>query len=131
MTLVGRGDELGSLDQFLDELDHGRPCALELVGEPGIGKTRLLSELAFRAELRGHLALSGSASEFERELPFSVFVHALDEYVQSLDPKQLSTLDGHVQAELAHVLPSLSALAGGRAVAVQDERYRSHRAVRV
>ena len=35
-----------------------------------------------------------------------------------------------MQAELAHVLPSLSALADGRAVAHQHERYRSHRAVR-
>src|SRR5512132_642847 len=128
--LVGRADELETLAQVLDELDRGPPAAIELVGEAGIGKTRLLSELAARAELRGHLVLSGSASELERELPFSVFVHALDEYVESLDPSLLSTLDDDVQAELAHVLPSLSALAAGRAVALQHERYRSHRAVR-
>src|SRR5215207_682470 len=128
--LVGRTDELDALEHLLAELDRGPPGAIELVGEPGIGKTRLLSELAARAELRGHLVLSGSASELERELPFSVFVHALDEYVESLDPNLLSTLDDDVQAELAHVLPSLSALAGGRAVALQHERYRSHRAVR-
>src|SRR5512132_2151640 len=128
-ALVGRADELEMLEQVLDELNGGPPAAIELVGEPGIGKTRLLSELAARAELRGHLVLSGSASELERELPFSVFVHGLDEYVESLDPNQLSTLDDDVQAELAHVLPSLSSLAGGRAVALQHERYRSHRAV--
>jgi predicted ATPase len=127
---VGRADELRLLSQMLDALDRGPPGAIELVGEPGIGKTRLLSELAARAELRGHLVLSGSASELERELPFSVFVHALDEYVESLDPNQFSTLDDDLQAELAHVLPSLSALAAGRAVAPQHERYRSHRAVR-
>jgi predicted ATPase len=128
--LVGRADELDALEQVLDELDRGPPGAIELVGELGIGKTRLLRELAARAELRGHLVLSGSASELERELPFSVFVHALDEYVESLDPNELSTLDDDVQAELAHVLPSLSALAAGRAVALQHVRYRSHRAVR-
>jgi ATP/maltotriose-dependent transcriptional regulator MalT len=128
--LVGRADELDALEQALDELNRGRSGAIELVGEPGIGKTRLLRELAARAELRGHLVLSGSASELERELPFSVFVDAMDEYVESLDPNLLSTLDDDVQAELAHVLPSLSALAAGRAVAPQHERYRSHRAVR-
>ena len=115
---------------MLDELDRGPPVAIELVGEPGIGKTRLLSELAAHAELRGHLVLSGSGSELERELPFSVFVDALDEYIESLGPDRFSTLDDDVQAELAHVLPSLSALADGRAVAPQHERYRSHRAVR-
>ncbi len=40
--LVGRADELDSLEQVLDELDRGPPGAIELVGEPGIGKTRLL-----------------------------------------------------------------------------------------
>ncbi len=35
-----------------------------------------------------------------------------------------------MRAELAHVLPSLTALAGGREPALQHERYRSHRAVR-
>src|SRR5205085_204187 len=71
--LVGRADELDSLEQGLDELSRGQPAAIELVGEPGIGKTRLLDELAARAELRGHLVLTGSASELERDLPFSVF----------------------------------------------------------
>ena len=113
-ALVGRADELDSLAHMLDELDRGLPGAIEVAGEPGIGKTRLLSELAAHADLRGHLVLSGSASELERELPFSVLVHALDEYVESLDPSRLSSLDDDVQAELAHVLPSLAALAGGR-----------------
>jgi DNA-binding CsgD family transcriptional regulator/tetratricopeptide (TPR) repeat protein len=128
--LVGRAGELESLERVLAELNRGPPGAIEVVGEPGIGKTRLLSELAARGELGGHLVLSGSASELENELPFSIFVNAMDEYVESLDPALLSTLDDGVKAELAHVFPSLSALATGRAVALQHERYRSHRAVR-
>ena len=81
--LVGRAGELGSLDQVLAELDRGRSGAIEVVGEPGIGKTRLLAELVARAEARGHLVLAGSAAELERDLPFSVFVDALDEYVEA------------------------------------------------
>jgi predicted ATPase len=129
-SLVGRAGELDSLERVLDDLDRGPSGAIQVVGEPGIGKTRLLWELGTRAELRGHLVLSGSATEVERDLPFSVFVHALDEYVESLEPDQLSTLDDDVQAELAHVFPSLSSLGGEREVALQNERYRSHRAVR-
>src|SRR6266540_2319308 len=128
--LVGRAHELSALEQVLDELDRGRPGAFELVGEAGIGKTRLLREFAARAEQRAHLVLSGSASELEQDLPFSVFVDALDEYVESLGPERLALLDDDVQAELAHVFPSLSPLAAGRQVAHQHERYRSHRAVR-
>jgi len=127
---VGRADELGSLEQILAELDRGCPGAFEVAGEPGIGKTRLLREVATRAGARGHLVLSGAASEFENDLPFSVFVDALDEYVAGLEPARLAVLDDAVQAELAHVFPSLSALASGQQVAPQHERYRSHRAVR-
>jgi ATP/maltotriose-dependent transcriptional regulator MalT len=127
---VGRADELSSLERILDELDRGCPGAIELAGEPGIGKTRLLTELAARAGARGHLVLSGAASEFENDLPFSVFVDAVDEYVAGLEPGRLAVLDGAVQAELAHVFPALSALAGGQQVSPQHERYRSHRAVR-
>ena len=128
--LVGRAEELGALDQVLGELEQGRVVAVELVGEAGVGKTRLLTELAARAEQRGHLVLSGSGSELERNLPFSVFVDALDEYVESLEPRWLAALDDDIQTELAHVFPSLSARADGREPAPQHERYRSHRAVR-
>jgi DNA-binding NarL/FixJ family response regulator len=128
--LAGRADELGVLDQLLDELDRGRSGAVELVGEPGIGKTRLLRELARRAERRDHLVLVGSASELERDLPFSVFVDALDEYLEGLESVRLGALDDDVRTELAHVFPSLSPLASGRRAALQHERYRSHRAVR-
>ena len=83
------------------------------MGEPGIGKTRLLAELAARADARGQLVLSGSASELERDLPFWVFVDALDEYAEGLDPRRLEQLDETARTELAHVFPSLSALGNG------------------
>ena len=74
--------------------------AIEIVGEPGIGKTRLLAELEAMADERGCLVLSGSASELERDLPFWVFVDALEEYVRGLPPAVLEPLG----AELDRVL---------------------------
>jgi predicted ATPase len=76
--IVGREVELERLDGALDALERGDATALTVEGEPGIGKTRLLGALSERAEDRGHIVLSGAAAEFERELPFSVFVDALD-----------------------------------------------------
>ncbi|HSC73399.1 MAG TPA: AAA family ATPase [Gaiellaceae bacterium] len=128
--LVGRAEELGSFARALAELDQGHSAAILVVGEPGIGKTRLLTEFGARADAAGHLVLSGSASELEHDLPFSVFVDALDEYVRGLAAERLAVLDDDVRTELAHVFPSLTALAGGRQAALQHERYRSHRAVR-
>jgi DNA-binding CsgD family transcriptional regulator/tetratricopeptide (TPR) repeat protein len=128
--LVGRAEELGGLNNALDELAQGRSAAIELVGEPGIGKTRLLAELAGRAAERGQLVLSGRAAELERDLPFWVFVDALDEYVQGLEPRRLDFLDDNARVELSHVFPSLSAPAAVGGETLQHERYRTHRAVR-
>jgi ATP/maltotriose-dependent transcriptional regulator MalT len=126
--LVGRAAELAALDEALAGLARGGPGALAVAGEPGIGKTRLLAELAERAG-RERLVLSGSASELERDLPFGSFVDALDEYVRALEPHRLRDLDDESRAEVAHVLPSLPA-AGASGVVLAHERYRIHRAVR-
>jgi DNA-binding CsgD family transcriptional regulator/tetratricopeptide (TPR) repeat protein len=128
--LVGRAEELGSFEQVLAEVDRGGTAAVELVGEPGIGKSRLLAEVAGRADTHGRLVLAGSASELERDLPFAVFVDALDEYLRGLDLSRMEHLDEDVLTELAHVFPSLSRLATAPVVALQHERYRTHRAVR-
>ena len=128
--LIGRAEELGELDRVLGELDRGRPAALELAGEPGIGKSRLLAELSHRAGARGQLVLSGAASELERDLPFSVFVDALDEFLQSLGPDRRDALDDDIRSSLAHVFPSFARFAGVGDEALRHERHRSHRAVR-
>ena len=51
--LVGRAAELGMLDGVLSGLERGGPAALLLAGEPGIGKTRRLAELAARGDAAG------------------------------------------------------------------------------
>jgi DNA-binding CsgD family transcriptional regulator len=129
-VLVGRERELDVLDRALDGLQRSEFGALEILGEPGIGKTRMLSELAARAGGRGHVVLAGSASELERDVPFWVFVDAMDDFVRGLEPQLLDALPDSVRAELATVFPALSHFAHGQTLALQHERYRSHRAVR-
>ena len=128
--LIGRAETCGVFDDVLAELDRGQSAPLVLVGEPGIGKTRLLTELAARADARGHLVLGGSASELERDLPFWVFVDALDEYLQGLPPRRLEAIDEDVRSELAHVFPSLARFEAAGGAVSQHERYRTYRAVR-
>jgi DNA-binding CsgD family transcriptional regulator len=75
--LVGRARERQILGWALDELAAGRGVTIEVTGDPGIGKTRLLLELAEEARRRGLPVLRGSATEFERDRPFHVFADAL------------------------------------------------------
>jgi predicted ATPase len=46
---VGRRPELERLGEVLDDLGRGSAACLAVEGEPGIGKTRLLSELRRQA----------------------------------------------------------------------------------
>ena len=75
--LIGRGRERQVFASALDEVAAGHGGTVELTGDPGIGKTRLLGELAHQAEQRGFPVLNGSATEFERDRPYQVFVDAL------------------------------------------------------
>lgn len=128
-TFVGRGSELDLLEDALEAVGRGESRAVEIVGPAGIGKTRLLAELSRRADARGDVVLAGAGAELEQDLPFWVFVDALDEYVESIEPRRLERLDDVVRSELGQVLPSLAASPAAVAQAVH-ERYRTHRAVR-
>jgi DNA-binding CsgD family transcriptional regulator/tetratricopeptide (TPR) repeat protein len=127
-ALVGRAGELAVVDGALDATGDGGALALQVSGDPGIGKTALLGELGRRGEARGRLVLVGRASELESDLPYGIFVDALDEYLQTLDAGWLASLDHASDGELARMFPTLP---GGAATAgaVLDERYRAHRAV--
>jgi predicted ATPase len=108
--LIGRGEELAALERALDEVAAGHPPAIALSGEAGIGKTRLLAELERLAERRGHLVLSGRASELERDLPYWLFVDALDAHLRSLAPDHLQRIDQRLGGELARIFPALAGL---------------------
>ena len=127
--LVGRQRELERLDALLSGLADG-PAIAVVSGEAGIGKTRLLAEACDRADAQGHLVLSGRAAEFEEQLPFAAFVDALDDYLASLQGRSFAALEQEQRAELAHLFPALAGLEEDAPAGLQDERYRSHRAVR-
>jgi ATP/maltotriose-dependent transcriptional regulator MalT len=123
---VGREAELAQIDSLLARLEEGAPACVAIDGEPGIGKTRVLRELRQRAEERKYLVLSGSAAEFEQDLPFGAWVDALDAYVAARELE----LDGPEFAGLEAVLPSRREGPAGGGELVAEERYRAHRAVR-
>jgi AAA ATPase-like protein len=136
--LVGRRRELETLEHALHELRTGSCRVLEVVGEPGIGKTRLLAELAVRAARWGLPHLRGRATEFEREMPFGVVTQAIDNHLAALDPGWLQEIGAGWIDLLDQVFPSLSARAGrgrGGPTALFDllevERHRLYHAVRI
>jgi DNA-binding NarL/FixJ family response regulator len=128
-TLVGRDAEVTALDAALSALDGG--TFLGVAGDPGIGKTRLLTELAEAARLHARLVLAGRAAEFERDVPFGVFRNAIEDHLKHLAPEQLARLGDDERRLLPSVLPGLPVPAGeSESKPLGVERYRLHRAMR-
>jgi DNA-binding CsgD family transcriptional regulator len=129
--LVGRDRELAAIAGALDALDGATAASvLQVAGEPGIGKSRLLREMAADAGDRGYIVLAGRAAEFEAELPFGVFTDALDDWLLAQTADRLAALAGGSAAELAVVLPAFEGVTEAPPPGLQQERYRAHRAVR-
>ena len=76
--LIGRDTELERLRTAMTAAFETRRCrAVLLVGEPGIGKSRLLDAAASLARDAGALVLEAAAYEAESIRPFALFVDAL------------------------------------------------------
>jgi DNA-binding NarL/FixJ family response regulator len=130
-VLLGRDGELQLVEDVLDAACDGNPGFVLVSGEAGIGKTRLLQELAEIAVARRCLTLEGRAAEFERELPFGVLTHALDAYLRSLDARALDRLATDRLGALAAVFPSLRDLNEAVEYPISaQERFRVYQAVR-
>src|ERR1700750_1241461 len=67
--LFGRTGELEILDQLIANARRGRSAVLVVRGEPGIGKTEVLRQLA--AEATGFAVARVAGVESEMELPFA------------------------------------------------------------
>ena len=91
------------------QLAHrGQPQAVLVVGEAGIGKTRLTREWATWAAAQGALVLSGQAFEMGGRLPYQPLVEALRPRMEAENaPDDL--LEDVWLAELSRILPELRA----------------------
>jgi ABC-type transport system substrate-binding protein/class 3 adenylate cyclase len=68
-ALVGRDFELSVLDRALEGLVEGRGAIVSILGEPGIGKSRLVAEVRGRYGDRVHF-LEGRAVSYARTIPY-------------------------------------------------------------
>jgi tetratricopeptide (TPR) repeat protein len=73
---VGREAELGLLRERFDQAQAGRGQVVSIVGEPGIGKSRLLRELR-RQVRQGATWFEGQALSFARTIPFHPLINLL------------------------------------------------------
>ncbi|MER5629833.1 helix-turn-helix transcriptional regulator [Streptomyces nitrosporeus] len=80
---VGRDDEIGLLTGALDAARRRSGSAVFLLGEAGIGKSRLAGECAYRAYGSGMPVLRGRAGSTGLVVPFRPLVEALSSHVRA------------------------------------------------
>lgn len=105
--LVGRGAEVFQLHEALAAAWAGHGQVAAVLGEAGIGKSRILADLTAEAERRGGCVLLGRAYESEQILPFGPWVDALRQGDIVPNARSLDGLEGVWLAELARLFPEL------------------------
>jgi class 3 adenylate cyclase len=106
-AFVGRREEMESLKDALEGALSGKSSLAMLVGEPGIGKTRLAEEFAVYAGLRGAQVLTGHCYEGESSLPYRPFVEAFRQYTRSRPDGELRTQLGPGAPEIATLVSEI------------------------
>jgi tetratricopeptide (TPR) repeat protein len=104
---TGRTAELRRLRRRLEEARTGHGGVVLLAGEPGIGKTRTIEEVAETARAQGALVLWGRCYEGEAAQSFGPFAEALGEYGRTVAPEVLQADLGLHAAPLTRIVPLL------------------------
>ena len=106
--LIGREAETAQLRDALDRASGERGSLLAIVGEAGMGKSRLVEELIAYAKRRDARVLLGRAYESDQILLFGPVVDALRTGRVGEDPEVLEALGPTWRAELARLLPEVA-----------------------
>ncbi len=118
--LVGRASAFRQLVRNFQQVQGGQPQAVLVVGEAGIGKTRLTSEWLAWARAQGADIMRGHVVEMGGRLPYQPLVEALRERLEAENaPEDL--LEDVWLAELSRLLPELRVRYPDLSVPTEDE----------
>ncbi|MEA2592099.1 MAG: hypothetical protein QOD62_1930, partial [Actinomycetota bacterium] len=132
-SFVGRSTELEAAESILSGAARTRLAVLWLLGEPGIGKTRLAAEIARRVHAAGGVALFGRCNE-DLAVPYQPFLEALQWYVARVPDAELADRLGDTPGELMRLVPEIGGrapwLAAPKSSGAEIEQHRLFEAVR-
>jgi class 3 adenylate cyclase/tetratricopeptide (TPR) repeat protein len=113
VSLVGRSDEMQVLRDALSAVEAGDGRLVEIVGEPGIGKTRLMEELRDRSE--GLLLLHATCEAYTESTPYVAWREILRELLdvgwEDPDDVAIERIYSVVSTLTPELLPWLSLIA--------------------
>jgi DNA-binding CsgD family transcriptional regulator len=108
--LVGRAVEFAQLEAESRRAASGQFRCVLVEGDPGVGKTRLIQELA--AHRRRFVVLSARAYPLGTTASFGLWAEALEGHLRGLPAEAISRLCGGFLDDLAEILRSVAAARG-------------------
>lgn len=107
LPMVGRDDALDRLGALLRAAENRSAAAALVVGEAGIGKSRIVAELADIARERGFRVAAGVANAVERNLSYSLVADMFTPLIAALDPGVLDRMTRGRASALASIFPAI------------------------
>jgi class 3 adenylate cyclase/tetratricopeptide (TPR) repeat protein len=108
-SLVNRTAELGKLNGAFNDALACKSSIVAVQGEAGVGKTRLMHELAMGQE-KGAVVLAGRGRE--EKIPYGPWVEVLREYVGQAPGEVLRRILGSRSSEFAKLVPDVAVKVG-------------------
>ena len=106
--MIGRDTELRRLREAADLVDGGESASVLVLGEPGIGKTRLVTEIRSQLRDAGWAVGTGHGIELSGgELPFGVLAETLRDLIRELGLDEVRAALNGQAAALAPLVPAL------------------------
>lgn len=108
--MIGRDDELDRLGALLARARGGERQLVFVIGEAGLGKSRLVVAAASLAIDLGFEVLTGQCHEGDRGLPLAPFVEAVRQRIGGLAPGDARAYLGSACPTLASLIPEIASL---------------------
>jgi tetratricopeptide (TPR) repeat protein len=106
-VLIGREAQLAVLEDRLSAARQGEGQVVVLVGESGLGKTRLVKELQDSALRMGCAVMSGACPRAEFSLPYLPYLEAIGNYLSRADIESVRKSLGAARKDLATLFPQI------------------------
>ena len=120
---IGRDAEMAALTEAADRAAAGRGQVVAVLGEPGVGKSRLILEFTRSARLRDWIALEGHAVAYAKETPYLPIVELLGGAVGVQPDDDSETIRERVASTLALSAAAVSPIIALMGLAVDDPQW--------
>jgi len=106
-TLIGREPQLAGLRRVLTRAREGNGGVALIVGEAGVGKSRLLRAMTDEARESGFFVLSGACFEAERSIPYAPLLDLVRLFAGAASPAVVAHVLAPAASELVTIFPEL------------------------